>query len=173
MTSRQVVVVPYDPTWPARFEAEAARLRKVFGPLVCAVHHIGSTSVVGLPAKPIIDILLEVRDIQAVDACDAAMVALGYEPKGEYGIPGRRYFRKGQTRRTHHVHAFQHDNRVEIERHLAFRDYLRAHAAEAHRYAQLKQELARRHPRDIEAYMDGKDALVKELERRALEWYGA
>lgn len=167
----RVVVTPYDPRWPAEFEAEAARLSKVFGPLACAIHHIGSTSVVGLPAKPVIDILLEVWDIHAVDAFNPAMAALGYEAMGEYGIPGRRYFRKGGVRRTHHVHAFQHDNRADIERHLAFRNYLRAHPADARRYAALKQELAARFPEDIEGYMDGKDALVKELERRALEWY--
>ena len=131
----------------------------------------GSTAIPGIHAKPSIDILLEVADLAGLDARAAAMVELGYEPKGEFGIPGRRYFRKDSAEgiRTHQVHAFQAGD-AGIERHLAFRDYLMAHPAIAKSYTVLKQQLADAHPDDIEAYMDGKDAFIKEHEARAMAW---
>ena len=89
---------------------------------------------------------------------------------GEFGIAGRRYFRKGGDERTHQVHVFSADNVRDVERHLAVRDYLRAHADRAEAYGRLKRALAARFPSDIEAYCDGKDAFVKALERDALAW---
>lgn len=166
----RVQVVSYSGEWVKRFEEEAARIRDVFGDELVELHHIGSTSVHGLQAKPVIDMLPVVRRIERVDAFDDAMRALGYEPMGELGIPGRRYFRKGGDDRTHQIHAFQSGD-PNIERHLAFRDYLRAHPAIAAEYGTLKAELAQRFPQDIEAYMDGKDAFIQETERAALRWY--
>jgi GrpB-like predicted nucleotidyltransferase (UPF0157 family) len=167
----RVVVVPYDPTWPGEFEAESKRILRALGDNVVSVHHMGSTAVPGLFAKPIIDVLLEVHDIVCLDGQTGAMEDLGYEAMGEFGIPGRRYFRKCDRSgvRTHHVHAFQVGS-AEIERHLAFRDYMVAHPAEAQAYGALKRELARAHPDDRQAYMDGKDAFVKEHEAKALAW---
>jgi GrpB-like predicted nucleotidyltransferase (UPF0157 family) len=167
---RNVRVVPYRVEWPALFSEEAERLRAVFGPELIALHHIGSTSVPGLPAKPIIDMLPEVRDIRAVDGLNEALAGLGYLARGEYGIPGRRYFTKGgPTHRTHHMHCFEHDD-PGFARHLAFRDYLIAHPEEAEAYGRLKLALAQQFPTDIVAYMDGKDAFIKEVERKALAW---
>lgn len=168
---RKVIVTDYNPMWPAMFEAEAAKIKEIFSDELIAIHHIGSTSVPGMKAKPIIDIMPVVRDINAVDKFNDKMIELGYEPMGEFGLPGRRYFRKGGDNRTHHVHVYQLDNRTEIERHLALRDYLREHKDAAEEYGRLKEELARRFPDDIEAYMDGKDQFVKELEKKALKWY--
>jgi GrpB-like predicted nucleotidyltransferase (UPF0157 family) len=102
--SVRVVVTNYNPQWPGMFEAEVDIIRKVFGEELTAVHHIGSTSVPGLKAKPIIDIMLLVRNIEVVDKFNDKMIELGYEPMGEYGIPRRRFFRKGGHNRTHHVH---------------------------------------------------------------------
>ena len=138
-----------------------------------AVFHIGSTSVPGLRAKPIIDILPVVRDIGRVDVCRARFETIGYTAMGEYGIPGRRFFYKGGDSRTHHIHAFQYDTAYDIARHVAFRDYLRIHADVREEYGACKAALARRFPEDIEAYCDGKDALVKRMERDALQWYWA
>lgn len=166
-----VRVVEHDPRWVEMFEQEAERLRAVFGDLLLAIHHIGSTSVPGLAAKPIIDMLPVVRDIAAVDALNDQMAALGYEAMGELGLPGRRYFRKGGDDRTHQLHAYQLDSRQSIDRHLAFRDYLRAHPAVAQAYGELKTGLAAQFPEDIYGYMDGKDQFVKQVERQALEWY--
>ncbi|HBN95945.1 MAG TPA: hypothetical protein DDZ66_06575 [Firmicutes bacterium] len=165
----KVVVTEYNPQWPALFEAEAAHLRRVFGSELLQIHHIGSTSVPGLQAKPIIDIMPVVADIRAVDKLTEKMVELGYEALGEYGIPGRRYFRKGGENRTHHVHVFEVGS-ADAQRHLAFRDFLRAHPDEATRYGDLKASLARQYPDNIEAYMDGKQEYIQRVEGEALGW---
>lgn len=167
----QVRVVDCDPEWPARFEAEAAVIRGIVGDNLIALFHIGSTSVPGLKAKPVIDMLPVVRDIAALDSLNEKFAAAGYEAMGEFGIPGRRYFRKGGSARTHQAHAFQYDNVYAITRHLAFRDYMRAHAGARAAYGELKAALAARFPHDIGAYCDGKDEFVKEYERRALIWH--
>jgi len=164
-----VRVVPYDSHWPASYAAEAERICKAVGEVAVRIHHIGSTSVPGLSAKPIIDILLEVSDLAALDACSPTIEALGYEAMGELGIPGRRYFRRDNDfgERTHQIHAFAVSSE-EIHRHLAFRDYLIAHPEIARAYGELKQELALRFPTDIDGYMDGKDSFVKRHEAEAL-----
>ena len=167
----EVQVVPYDPSWPSRYRREAALLREALGDCLVEIHHIGSTSVPGLWAKPIIDILPVVTAVEEADRRRAALEALGYEYLGEFGIPGRRYLRKGGEHRTHQVHLFDRESRDEIRRHLAVPAYLRCHPDAARDYAQLKRRLARRFPRDIDGYCDGKDAFVKALERAALDWW--
>jgi GrpB-like predicted nucleotidyltransferase (UPF0157 family)/GNAT superfamily N-acetyltransferase len=168
---RAVVVTPYNAGWPAQFAAESAALGSLLGDLAVEIHHVGSTSVPGLAAKPIIDIMPIVRDIRAVDRHLSAMADLGYAPRGEYGLPGRRYFSKDTNRvRSHHVHMYELDN-PEVTRHLAFRDYLRAHPAIARQYGDLKLGLAQAHPTDIDAYMDGKDGFIKTTEAQAVRWY--
>jgi GrpB-like predicted nucleotidyltransferase (UPF0157 family) len=168
---RNIHIVPYNPDWQPQYESEAARLRSVFGDLLVAIHHIGSTSVPGLHAKPLIDIMPIVRDIERVEDYNEVMVALGYTTRGENGISGRRYFTKGKDdQRSHHVHIYAADN-PEVTAHLQFRDYLRAHPAEAQRYGDLKQKLALQFTNDIYGYMDGKDALVKELIAKANIWH--
>lgn len=167
---RVVEVVPYDSDWRQRFETEAAAVRAALGDALLGVEHIGSTSVPGLPAKPIIDMMPLVRDVREVDRRISAMAAAGYTPRGEFGLPGRRYFVKGPAHaRLVHCHIYAADN-PEVERHLAFRDYLRTHPAERDAYAQLKMQLAQAHPTDIVAYMDGKNGLIKQLEAEALRW---
>ncbi|WP_290714724.1 MULTISPECIES: GrpB family protein [Exiguobacterium] len=166
---RQVFVLPYQSEWESEYAREAKRLRDVFGARLNSIHHMGSTSVPGLAAKPIIDILPVVNSLDGIEQFDEPMEALGYEAKGEFGMPGRRYYRKGGDERTHHIHLYAVGN-PEIERHLVFRDYLRAHPEEANAYGTLKEQLAATYPYDIEAYIAGKDALVKELEHRAIAW---
>jgi len=167
---RIVIVSDHSARWAQLFAEEAAKLRVVFGDLLLEIHHIGSTSVPGLPAKPVIDIMPVVKDIAQVDLLNVQMESLGYEAMGECGLAGRRYFRKGGDDRTHNVHTYQWDNRQAIERHLAVRDYLRTHPATAKEYGELKQRLARQFPTDIYGYMDGKDSFVKALEQEALRW---
>ncbi len=163
---RKIEVVEYDPSWPERFESEKKRLVDTLGSIVIEVHHIGSTAVPGLVAKPIIDILIEVQDLTALDACNGEMEAIGYTVKGEFGIPGRRYFQKGGSDRTHQVHAFtRHDDNV--IRHIAFRDYLLSFPAIAEEYAVLKKRVAKQCNDDIEKYCDGKDAFIKHHEKIA------
>jgi len=167
---RQVEVVPYDPNWAESFQAEADEIRRILGQEVVAVHHIGSTAIPNLSAKPIVDLLVEVRDIEKIDAFNGKMSQLGYLPKGENGIPGRRFFIKGdEIHRTHHVHIFQ-TGHPDVERHLNFRDYLIAHPEDALAYGRLKQELARRFPTDIDSYVAGKDEFIKGIDRKAQAW---
>ena len=166
-----VVVVPHDPNWFAKFARESIEVLRALGDTVLAVHHVGSTSIAGIHAKPIVDILVEVQQLGSVDARNEAMADLGYEAMGECGIPGRRYFRKNNAlgEREFNVHLFAAGSAA-IERHLAFRDFLRAHEGLAAEYSELKRRLARQHPDSIDLYMDGKDAFVKEMERQAVAW---
>ncbi|MBO8172343.1 MAG: GrpB family protein [Bacillaceae bacterium] len=167
---RKVKVVPYNPDWKRMFEQEAQRLQTVLEPLLPRIHHIGSTAITGIRAKPIIDILVEVVDISRVDRYNRSMQQLGYEPKGAFGIAGRRFFIRGGNQRTHHVHIFQKGN-PEIRRHVLFRDYLIAHPREAAEYSALKAELARKFPEEIEAYIEGKDGFIKKIDQQAEYWY--
>src|SRR5436190_7746342 len=131
----RVHVVAPDPEWKLKFELESDRLSGILRNIVVAIHHIGSTAIPGMFAKPIIDVLLEVDDIHRLDSPCSAMESLGYEGLGEFGIVGRRYFRRSSSSgtRTHQIHAF-HAGDSEIERHLAFRDYMITHPDAARAY---------------------------------------
>jgi GrpB-like predicted nucleotidyltransferase (UPF0157 family) len=167
---RNIVIVTYDPCWPARFAEESALISGVFAACMIGIHHIGSTAVPGLPAKPIIDMLLVVENIVDVDRRNDEMMRLGYEAKGEMGISGRRYFTKGKDEaRTHHLHTFESNNPA-VEKHVDFRDYLIEHPEEAENYGKLKKELSEKHRNDIESYMAGKDPFIKEILARAVIW---
>ena len=168
---QRVLVIPYDPAWPGEFAQESAAIAAALGELHIAIHHIGSTSIPGMHAKPIIDMIAVVTKIEDVDARNAQLETLRYIPMGEFGIPGRRFFRKDNSAgfRTHHIHAFQTGS-PQIERHLAFRDFLKAHKDYARQYADLKQRLAAAHPNDIEAYMDGKDQFIQQMDAQAATW---
>ncbi|KTD45535.1 glutamate rich protein GrpB [Legionella rubrilucens] len=163
---QDVKIVPYDVNWPQQFLLEAERVKNALGENCLEVHHIGSTSVPGLAAKPVIDMIPVVADIREVDGANARMQALGYEINGEHGIPFRRYFHKGGRQRTHHLHAFE-SGHVEIERHLKFRDWMRSHAEDRDAYARLKQELACQYPDDIMSYCLGKESFIAAIDKKA------
>ena len=166
-----ILVVDHSPDWARNFEQESDRIGLALGDLVLRIHHIGSTSVSSTKAKPVIDMLLEVASLQSLDERSYSMAALGYEVKGEFGIPGRRYFRLDDEtgRRTHQVHAFEAETQHVI-RHIAFRDYMRADRDIAVEYGELKARLAKENPNDMQAYVNGKDAFVKKHERCAVVW---
>lgn len=166
---KKVVVNPYNENWPSMFLEEAEKIKLIFGKELIEIYHIGSTSVPGLQAKPIIDMMPVVKNINVVDDFNQEMENLGYEPRDEFGIPGRRYFPKGGDYRTHHVHVFQVGS-WDVLRHLAFRDYLREHPPDRKRYGDLKVKLAKQFSDNIDAYIDGKEQLVKEIEANALKW---
>lgn len=168
--AQHIVVTEYNPTWTDMFETEALKIKKILGENCVAIHHIGSTSVVGLAAKPIIDMMPIVYSLKDVDKVAAAFEKIDYEYMGEFGISGRRYLRKGGDERTHQIHMFAVNNTHDIERHLAVRDYLRMHQDVCEKYATLKKELADKYPYDIDGYCDGKEKFVQQLEREALEW---
>lgn len=167
----RIDVVPYDPRWPEEFDRASGEVVTALAPTLLAIHHIGSTAIPGIHAKPVLDILAVVADLHVVDERTADMQALGYQVMGEFGIEGRRYFRRDDStgKRTHHIHAFV-EGSPHVTRHLAFRDFMRAHPDLANQYGELKRRLAEAHPHDMEAYMDGKDGFIKEMEARALEW---
>lgn len=163
---RVIEVVPYNFKWKEKYLKEAGRIRNIMQNEINKIYHIGSTSIPEIYAKPIIDILIEVKDIDNVDNYNKGLESLGYIAKGEFGIEGRRFFIKGLYNRTHHVHAFQTDN-PEIARHLNFRDYMIAYPDEAKRYEDLKQELAIKFRYDIDGYCAGKDTYIKEIDKKA------
>lgn len=168
---KQIIeVFPYDPTWIKQFEEEAEKIKSIFADNCIAVHHIGSTSIPGLAAKPTIDILLEVICIEQIDQYNNEMARLGYEAWGEYGIPGRRFFLKGEDKRTHHVHTFQQGH-AGVNSHLYFRDYLKTHPVVAKEYAQLKTRLAQEFKHDRRKYVENKESFVKAIEKAAIDWF--
>jgi GrpB-like predicted nucleotidyltransferase (UPF0157 family) len=168
---RQVTVVPHDPQWPAAFERAAREVKDALGESLVAIHHIGSTAIPGIHAKPIIDMMAVASELSFVDQHAERMRQIGYEALGEFGIAGRRYFRRDSSAgvRTEQVHTFSAGS-PHVLRHLAFRDFLRAHPDIAREYSQLKQRLAAAHALDLEAYMDGKDAFIRRTEAAALDW---
>ena len=162
----KVEVVPHEQNWRSAFETESKLIALALRDNVVAIHHIGSTAIPQIHAKPIVDMLVEVKDILKIDIYSSEMEALGYQAMGEFGISGRRYFRKG---RTHHIHSFEVGS-PQIERHLAFRDYMITHSETAQEYSELKRKLAEKYPDNIQAYMDGKDGFIKEIDRKAAKW---
>jgi GrpB-like predicted nucleotidyltransferase (UPF0157 family) len=160
--SDEVVVVEPDPRWPAVFEAEAARLRAACGARVTSIEHVGSTSVPGLPAKPVVDIQAVVPTLADADALVPTIVALGYEYHAhwESEIPRRRYFvKRGDGARLHHLHVVESGYWLGVEQ-LEFRDHLRRRPDVAARYAALKRDLAARFPDDRDAYTQAKSEFI-------------
>ena len=177
----QIALVEYDPRWPERFAAEAARVRAALSEgLVVAIEHFGSTAVPGLSAKPIIDIIVGVRSVaEARERAVPALEALGYAFWYDNPEPGHLFFVKGlppNGPRTHHVHMMEPETFRDPKNagllfwdRLLFRDYLRAHPEEAQRYEAVKRDLAQRFPEDREAYTDGKTEYVSTVMQKARE----
>ncbi|WEK51120.1 MAG: GrpB family protein [Candidatus Kaistia colombiensis] len=166
---------PHSPAWLDAAAREEQRLAEALGPQLIAVHHIGSTAIAGIVAKPILDLIPEVRSLEAFDACRLVLLHLGYEWWGEYGMAGRRYatLTDGATgQRCIQLHVFEQGS-PHIERHLAFRDFLRAHPAKAREYEAVKLRSRDRHPHDSHAYSDAKSAWVQATEAEAIAFYRA
>ncbi|WP_046213570.1 GrpB family protein [Paenibacillus wulumuqiensis] len=159
----------YDENWTRMYEEETYLLQEIFGKEIVKFEHFGSTAVPGLKAKPVIDMICIVRDIEAIQSFNEKMSSLGYDAAGEWGIPGRNLFRKGGENRTHHIHVYPVDH-PQIKRHLIFRDYLKSHPDEMRRYGNLKEELAQRFD-DTTFYSKAKKPFVQEMEQRALQWH--
>ena len=169
--SQHITVVDYNPLWPKKYEEEALLIKDILADNCVAIYHIGSTSVEGLAAKPIIDIMAAEQNLEKVDDAAEAFSKIGYEYLGEFGIAGRRYLRKGGDERTHQIHIFQTEDWNNIGRHLAFRDYMRTHKKERDEYAKIKKVLAQKFPYDIDGYCDGKEEFVRKIEKLALSQF--
>jgi GrpB-like predicted nucleotidyltransferase (UPF0157 family) len=167
---RIVELEPYNPTWPSLFQKESDQFERLLPGQIIAVHHIGSTAIKDICAKPTIDLLPVVRQIEMIDGCQESLRSSGYLPMGENGIPGRRYFTKGTPEKhSVHVHIFQ-SGHPEIERHLLFVDYLNAHPHDAAAYSRLKQELAVQYRLDPQGYSQAKTAFIQSIDRKAHDW---
>jgi GrpB-like predicted nucleotidyltransferase (UPF0157 family) len=163
-----VRIVDYDPSWPDLFQTECQALGEVFEGRV-VVEHVGSTSVPGLAAKPIVDILIGAASLKIIESRAPAIEALGYRyrPEFEEALPMRRYFEKPpETGQTHHLHCVEEGGDFWRD-HLLFRDFLRGHPEVAVDYAALKRDLARRYGRDREGYSDAKSSFIEAVKTRA------
>jgi GrpB-like predicted nucleotidyltransferase (UPF0157 family) len=166
LESGVVRLLEYDERWPALFAAESGRILAAVPTPPLALEHVGSTSVPGLCAKPVLDILAGHPTSVPALAFVAPLERAGYEHRGDAGIIGHQFFRRGQPR-AYHIHLVEQGGRLWRE-YLAFRDYLRSDSRAAAQYAELKRGLAARHPRDRESYISGKSQFVVEAIRRAL-----
>ena len=167
---RKTEILPSTAEWGKLYYQEEKVLKDIFTDELIDIFHIGSTSIPSVGyAKPIIDILMVVKNIDTVDLYNNQMKSIGYEPRGENRIPGRRYFPKGKDNRTHHVHIFQTGDAA-IQTHLDFKKYLLAHPLEAKKYGDLKRELAKQFPHNTHQYQDGKEQFANKLVEKAIAW---
>ena len=166
MATRNIVVVPYDEKWKLHFEEIAKEVHAALGELALSIEHVGSTSVPGLSAKPIIDIDVVIEDESKLDAVVGALAKIGYHHEGNYGIPGREAFGyEGKTHlMKHHLYVCPKDS-PELCRHLSFRDYLRAHPEAVQEYSRIKEEAARLFPHDIDGYINHKGSVIEKIYR--------
>jgi GrpB-like predicted nucleotidyltransferase (UPF0157 family) len=156
----KITVVDYDPTWPTAFEAVRARVWSVVGDVAVRVEHVGSTSVPGLAAKPIIDISVVVPTEAAVAVAIERLSTVGYRHLGNLGIEGREAFASPNLPPRHHLYVCPSDS-LALKNHLHLREHLRAHSDAAREYGALKRQLAARFSEDIEGYTEGKsDAIL-------------
>jgi GrpB-like predicted nucleotidyltransferase (UPF0157 family) len=160
-----ILLVPHDPSWAKCFQAEQAAILAACGSSISAVHHVGSTSIPSITAKPIIDILAILSERRDGLTCIKSLERLGYEYRGANGIEGRLYFKKPQA---FHIHMYPADH-PDTGRLLRFRDYLRSHPAEAARYQTLKLKLAQQFATDRGAYARAKDNFCAQIDQLALE----
>ena len=169
--SDQIVISEYDPKWPAIYEEEVARILALAGDTVTAVEHVGSTSVPGLGAKPIIDIMAAVGQIDEAMTLVEPLGALGYRylPEYEELIPERRFFRRGRESASHHLHIVETATDFWID-HLLFRDYLRSHRETAMEYDEIKRNLAARLGDDRAAFTMAKTSFIEPVLVRARTW---
>ncbi len=164
-----VEMAAYDSAWPAAFQRERALIAVALGDLALAIEHVGSTAVPGLGAKPIIDITVGLRRQTDGEECVRPLEELGYEYRGEAGIPGRLYFRKlTDGLRTHHIHMVELESDF-WQRQLLFRDYLREHPQEARAYYELKVRLAAQYGADRDGYTEAKTEFIESALRKARE----
>lgn len=171
----KVELLEHDPTWRDSAAAEVRKLLAAVEPCLLAVHHVGSTAVPGIHAKPILDLIPVAMRLSDLDAYRAEFEALGYEWWGEYGLPGRRYCTRSDATtgaRLSQLHCYQ-EGSSEIVRHLAFRDYLREYPDVAAEYDREKIRCRSDHPDNSHDYGDCKEAWIRKTEASAMAWYQA
>ncbi len=171
LTQRKVEIVEYDPNWETLYRNEESKILAVIGHIAVAVEHVGSTAVLGLGAKPTIDIMVAVHRLSDADKCIEPLSSIGYEyqPEHEESMPERRFFRKGQPPKEQHYHLHMVEKKSEFwRRHLAFRDYMRTHPEIAQQYYELKKESATKYGSDREGYNEAKTSFIESIVAKAL-----
>jgi GrpB-like predicted nucleotidyltransferase (UPF0157 family) len=167
--SDEIILVPYDPAWRELFLETARPMREVLGNLALRIDHIGSTSIQGLAAKPIIDILISVASFEPFDTIEKPLNSIGYFWKPENPDKTKRYFRESDGMRRTHVHIYKNGTWGQ-QFVLLFRDYLRAKPEEQVRYEAVKASLAKQFRTERLKYVEGKSPIVWEIMQRASLW---
>jgi GrpB-like predicted nucleotidyltransferase (UPF0157 family) len=154
-----VVIVDYDPQWPRDFEALRARIWRTVEGVAVSIEHVGSTSVPGLAAKPVLDIDIIVESDEAVHHAFERLAKIGYTHRGNLGIEGRDAFRAAINDPAHNLYVCRQDSAA-LHDHLTFRDYLRTNPETAKAYADLKRTLAAQFPSDVNSYATAKTDFI-------------
>lgn len=157
---RLVELTKYNPEWANIFTVAANEIKSILKENYIQIHHIGSTAIPNIYAKPIVDVLPVVKDISSVDSLNHEFEKLGYVCMGEYGIPGRRFYWKSKTKRTLNIHLFE-EGSSELKRNLLFKYFMLEHNDYAQAYSLIKKSLAEVFPEDIENYVNGKSSFVQ------------
>ncbi|KOP23761.1 hypothetical protein AMR41_24850 [Hapalosiphon sp. MRB220] len=175
--TRIVEVVDYDPQWPQLFLQLRSVIKNQLGDLALAIEHVGSTSIIGLAAKPIIDLDVMVASNELLTKVICLLAELGYKHEGDLGISGREAFSRsasdvprnatGKIWPQHHLYVCPQES-VALKRHLAFRNYLRNNPDEALAYAKLKCELAQRFRYNVDLYCEAKTEFIENILEKAL-----
>lgn len=165
----EVRLSAFDKDWRNMYLEECRIIKSILEDEVIKFEHFGSTSIEGMKAKPVIDMMVIVNNIEKIDLFDDEFLSRGYDLAGEWGIKGRRLIRKGGVNRTHHIHIYEQSN-SEIDRHLILRDYLREHREAAIEYSNYKEKLAEEY-NETAGYSKAKKSYVKNLEQQAIRWY--
>lgn len=165
--STPISIVDYDEEWPLRYENLAAKLRAVLGNIVLRIEHVGSTAVRGLAAKPVVDLDVVVGSPNDLETAILKLAQFGYVHEGDLGVQGREAFRAPTGETPHHLYVLV-EGSAELERHLTFRDALRADPVLRDQYSSLKRSLAAEHAEDRAAYTDAKTAFVRAVLKRGI-----
>ncbi|HWI48421.1 MAG TPA: GrpB family protein [Rummeliibacillus sp.] len=160
----EVFLVPWTNEWVKEFLVEKRQIENIIGEHIISIHHIGSTSVPHLSAKPIIDMAIEIKTFEDGLACISVLETLGYKYRGTAVLPERHYFNKGEPR-THQIHMYKSGNKYLLEQ-LQFRDYLRYNETARIEYEKLKQELSHKNKKDKHRYAEDKTNFVMSILNR-------
>lgn len=169
MRTKDVVVVPYDYKWKDEFEKIKLYLEKELQDSIIAIEHVGSTSVEGLSAKPIIDIDVIIKNYDSFQEVKSRLESLDYYYEGDLGIKGREAFAYDEKQKNefmiHHLYVCPQDS-DELKRHIVFRDYLKTHSEDRKKYSEVKLQAAKRYPEDIDSYIEAKSPCIAEIYKK-------